>query len=102
MIGSTLHALRKQRGISQDELAAVLNVSQQAVSKWETDAVEPDIRALCALADYYGVTVDYLVGRTVHQDLTVQMKDILKRLTPDQVALLCAIAMKALKNGGGE
>lgn len=100
MIGATLQRLRKERGLSQVELAAALNVSQQAVSKWETDAAEPDIRALCALADFYGVSVDYLVGHSGAQDLTAQMRAILARLTPEQTALLCAIAMKALEGKG--
>lgn len=83
--------------MSQGELAAAVNVSQQAVSKWETGAAEPDIRALCALADFYGVSVDYLVGHSGAQDLTAQMKAILARLTPEQMTLLCAVAMKALE-----
>lgn len=95
MISSTLRRLRKGRGLSQDELAAVLHVSQQAVSKWETGAAEPDIRGLTALADFYGVTTDYLLGRG--DGLTARLLSLRKRLTPEQTAALCGIALEMLE-----
>lgn len=56
-----LVALRKQRGISQEELAEKLNLSRQAVSKWERAEASPDTDNLIALADFYGVTLDQLI-----------------------------------------
>lgn len=54
---------RKARGMTQEELAAKLNVSRQAVSKWETGESLPDLYKLAALADELGVSTDELCGR---------------------------------------
>ena len=54
--------LRKQREMTQEQIAEVLGVSCQAVSKWETNASYPDISLLPIIADYFGVSVDCLLG----------------------------------------
>lgn len=102
MIGSTLHTLRKKKGVSQDRLASFLKVSQQTVSAWEKDTAEPDIASLRALADFFGVSVDYLVGHVTPQpeDDNARMRKLLDSLTPEQVSLLCVIASKALEDKG--
>ena len=56
-----LYQLRKGRGISQEELAHTVGVSRQAVQKWEAGAATPDLSNLSALADYFAVSLDYLV-----------------------------------------
>ena len=56
-----LYQLRRGRGISQEELANAVGVSRQAVQKWEAGASTPDLNNLSALADYFSVTLDYLV-----------------------------------------
>lgn len=61
MIGSTLRQMRQDMRITQDELAARLGVSRQAVSKWETGAALPDVTQLLRLSGMYGVTVDELL-----------------------------------------
>ena len=62
-IGKNILELRKQRNIKQEELAAELGVTAAAVSKWENGYTLPDILMLCALADYFEVTTDELLGR---------------------------------------
>ena len=57
-----LQELRKQRGITQEELAEVLYVSRTAVSKWESGRGYPNIDSLKALAAYFGLTVDELLS----------------------------------------
>lgn len=64
MIGKNIAAMRKEKGIKQDELASVVGVTPQAVSKWENGGV-PDVELLPAIADYFGVSVDRLFGRNV-------------------------------------
>lgn len=59
-IGSQIKALRTQRGITQETLAEKLNVSAQAVSKWEREAAMPDIQLLPAISAYFGVSIDEL------------------------------------------
>lgn len=61
--GKTIQELRKQKNITQEELAAQLGVTPTAVSKWENGYTLPDILMLCALADHFGVTTDKLLGR---------------------------------------
>lgn len=60
-IGSNIAALRKEKGITQEELANALGVSAQAVSKWENNSSCPDVSLLAVIADYFGVTVDALL-----------------------------------------
>ena len=62
-IGKQIYELRKQKGVKQEELAAELGVTAAAVSKWENGYTLPDIMMVCALADYFGVTTDELLGR---------------------------------------
>ena len=56
-----LYELRKQKGLSQEELANRLNVSRQTVSKWEVGESTPDMEKLVAISDLYGVSLDDLV-----------------------------------------
>lgn len=59
-----LRKLRESRGISQQKLADILGITQQSIYKYEKLKIEPDIGTLILLADYFGTTVDYLVGHT--------------------------------------
>ena len=59
-IGNKIRELRKQRGITQEQLANRIGVSFQAVSKWENNIALPDIALAPALASYFGVTMDTL------------------------------------------
>ena len=60
-LGKRIAALRREKGLKQDELAEKLSVSPQAVSTWENDQTCPDISLLPALAQILGVTVDELL-----------------------------------------
>ena len=62
-LGHKILELRRQQGITQEELAAALGVTAAAVSKWENNYTLPDVLMLCALADYFAVTTDELLGR---------------------------------------
>lgn len=59
----TITQLRKEKGLTQSDVAKKLNVSPQAVSKWENGDSMPDLSLLLPLAELYGVTVDELLGR---------------------------------------
>ena len=60
-IGEKIQNLRKQRGMSQEQLAEALGVSRQAVSKWEAGQSVPDIDKIISICDYFGVTTDYIL-----------------------------------------
>lgn len=56
-----LYTLRKKSGLSQEQLAEALNVSRQAISKWEGGSAMPESDKLLALSNYFGVSLDYLL-----------------------------------------
>ena len=102
MFSQILKKLRRRRGIRQIDVANAIGTDQRQISKWETGNLEPDLRSLCLLADFFGVSVDYLVGHVTPQpeDDNARMRKLLDSLTPDQVSLLCVIASKALGDKG--
>jgi len=61
--GKRLIELRKEKGLMQSELASLLEKGRSTVSGYETEGKEPDYDKLCFLAEYFGVTTDYLLGR---------------------------------------
>ena len=65
--GEKLQKLRKQRGLSQEQLAAQLTVSRQAVSKWELDDTMPDTENVIQLSRLFGVSCDYLLRDEVNE-----------------------------------
>ncbi len=60
--------LRTEYGYSQETLAEKLNVSRQAVSKWESGATLPETDKVIALSDFFGVTTDYLLKDNIQRD----------------------------------
>ena len=61
-----LRELRKQKGISQLKLAMDLNMNQNSISRYENGERQADYAALIAFADYFNVSIDYLLERTVN------------------------------------
>ena len=59
-----LRELRKERGISQLKLAMDLGMNQNSISRYETGERQADYETLIAFADYFKVSIDYLLGRT--------------------------------------
>ena len=97
--GEILTSLREERGIYQKELAAILKVSVGTISNYENNIHFPDQEALLQLADYFGVTVDYLLGRTSYRHnldtlneeyapgMTVaELVDIIQHFSPQNTA----------------
>ena len=60
-LGQKITELRKKNNLSQEGLAEKMNVSRQAVSKWESDQSIPDIEKIVSLSELFGVTTDYLL-----------------------------------------
>lgn len=59
-----LKDLRTEKGLNQSTLATAIGVSQSMIVRWEKDECEPTASNLNAIANYFGVTADYLLGRT--------------------------------------
>lgn len=66
-IGNTIKYLRKEKDITQEELADILGVSYQSVSRWETGVCYPDMELIPVIADFFDVTADRLLG--VHEKI---------------------------------
>lgn len=62
MIGERLFDLRKDAGLTQDQLARILNINKHSISSYERDKSEPPDDIKIAIAKYFCVSVDYLVG----------------------------------------
>ena len=73
-IGATISKLRKEKGITQEELAKNVGVSAQAVSKWENGGV-PDTELLPKIADYFKVSIDQLFG--IQNELSANIQDVI-------------------------
>lgn len=61
-IGSRIKLLRTQRRLTQEQLALTLGVTPQAVSRWEVEHSYPDLELLPAIAKYFSVSTDFLLG----------------------------------------
>lgn len=72
-IGKTIATLRKEKGWTQAELAGKLNVSDKAVSKWESEAGFPEISQLPAMATLFNVSIDYLMTGKVQKEKVIMM-----------------------------
>ena len=90
-IGKRIAHLRKEKGLTQEELAGHMGISPQAVSKWENDQTCPDISALPRLSKLLGVTVDALLEgksetpavRVLPPEQRKDIKDMMLRITVD-------------------
>lgn len=63
MFNESFRELRKEKKITQIELAKIFNVSHGTIANWETGNREPDIKTLTKIADYFNVSIDKLFGR---------------------------------------
>ena len=62
--GERLYELRKSKNISQEEMAELLDVSRQSISKWENDKAYPEMTRLLFMSEYFDVSLDYLMRGT--------------------------------------
>ena len=69
MVFKNLRAIREDNDIKQKDVAKVLNVSQNTYSQYENGVIALTAEVLIKLADYYGVSVDYLLDRTDKKEL---------------------------------
>jgi len=93
-IGKRIAQLRKEKNLTQEDLAQMMEVSAQAVSKWENDLTCPDISSLPKLAKILGVTVDELLSGKAEEKAPVvqvlapedrkELKDMMLRIVVDE------------------
>ena len=71
--GDRLSELRKDKGLNQDELGEIIQKGKGSVSRYEKGTRQPDVETLKRLADFFGVSTDYLLGRTKYPRIMEQM-----------------------------
>lgn len=77
-LGEKLQELRKSKLMSQEKFAEVMNVSRQAVSKWELNQSYPEMDKLIEMSNYFNVSLDYLIKEQVNgvtSDLNIRSND---------------------------
>ena len=72
-VGERIQDLRKKKGYTQEKLAAHLNLSRQAVAKWEQNACEPNLDCLVAMAELFEVDLDYLITGKASDNVTKKL-----------------------------
>lgn len=91
--GKTLAKLRKERKLTQQELADLLNVTNKTISKWETNTTAPDIDTLKRISQVLNVPVDVLLGNS---QLTITDKTSKHKLTKKKLILLLSLLFVSL------
>lgn len=81
-----LFQLRKQKGLSQEELANKLNVSRQTISKWEIGDSTPDMEKLAAISDLFEISLDELViGKEPHTENTAASRSEIQNVLNEKI-----------------
>ena len=94
--GQRFQRLRKAANFTQEDVAKRLNISAQAVSKWENGLSVPDITALCALADVFGLTVDDLTKENAVENLARISGDEARANRANEIAMMCLSVMSVV------
>ena len=76
MFNDNLNKYRKQKGLSQEELAFRLGVSRQSVSKWESGQSTPELERIIEIADLFGISLDELIGHESNDYVTVDREEL--------------------------
>ncbi len=99
-IGKRISELRKKHHYSQEYVAEQLDVSRQAVSKWEQNQTSPDTNNLIALAGLFGVSVEYIAtGKALNVPQNSDEKSSTPKEIPDQTGANCLLGMIVLAIG---
>lgn len=89
--GDRLKKLRKEKGMTQEELAQKFNTGKASISHYESNRRFPDASTIKKYADFFGVTVDYMLGITdeknIYESIPAETIEILKELGYDYIAL---------------
>ena len=95
-LGAMIAELRKQRGMTQLELAEQMGVTDKAVSKWERDLSCPDINSIPNLAEILGVSVEELMQVKKEAEAPVSKVTEIMEIAPKAVAMAMGIAVTVL------
>lgn len=91
MLSEKLYKLRKNSGLSQEQLAEQLNVSRQAISKWEQGTAIPESEKLITISNYFGVSVDYLL-KDDEEDKMKATDEVIEETPKMMIGIIICIA----------
>jgi transcriptional regulator with XRE-family HTH domain len=96
ILGSRLRQLRKERNLSLKDIAAYLDVTVSTISNYEKDVYTPDLTTLRILGDFYGVSIDYMMGRTdYYHSIDTLNCSISPNLTIEEfIKLVCSMSQQ--------
>ena len=97
-LSDKLIALRKNAGMSQEELAEKLDVSRQAISRWENGSAKPDADHLLQIGKLFGVTVDYLLNEAYESDNDLPKVKEQNHILHTNLTLIAIIAQVSFLN----
>ncbi len=90
---------RRKAGLTQEQLAEAMGITGASVSKWENGQSAPDLAMLLELADYFGISVDALLGHRVRAERLTELTNLVKELgNQGQLEEACALAEQILRN----
>lgn len=95
-IAERLQELRKQSGYSQEQVAEMLGLSRQAISKWESGQGKPEIDNIVKLTEIYNVSADYILLGTEKVSVTVSEKKELSHEYKKAIGIIAIIAATAI------
>jgi transcriptional regulator with XRE-family HTH domain len=93
--GERIALLRDKKGLKQDELSTKLGISRAALSHYETNRREPDYETINRIADFFNVSIDYLVGRTddPQRSMDTDVRDFIDNLELADESILDKFAL---------
>jgi transcriptional regulator with XRE-family HTH domain len=89
MLSTRLIELRNKKGITQTELAKILNIRQNTYSQYETKNRQPDYETLKKIADYYQVSIDYLLEHEKKQNKLIEIINMLNEEQKEKLLNVC-------------
>ena len=90
--------LRKEKGISQEELGNEINVSRQAISKWELGQTKPDIEKLKDIAKFYNKSYEYLLNDELDEDIKIENNKKDRNITKTILKIVSSCKSKFASN----
>lgn len=101
MISDNIKELRKQKGLTQKELADLLHVTSQAVSRWEMGNVEPSVDTIVSMAKIFEVTTDEIIGGPENKPKTEVITEVKEKIIVEQgkpVLTICSQCKRPIYN----
>ncbi len=93
-----LKKLREKAKLTQEELAKIVHTTNQSISNWELLKFMPDLDQLITLADYFNVTIDYLVGYEIKEKIVIE-KDKINELTSQEKTQIILRILEIIERG---